>query len=153
MSHKKHLIEYVPEPPDVAMTFVGWSAVGTLLLLAISIAGLFGIYRAAVPKVPAPSVQKFPGPQVDTRERAELRRLREVQNRELESWRWSDNQHSQVQIPIERAMQLLVSKGVHAYDPLLSAPSALTSPTAAAERSTIHGGSGDATSSQPGSNK
>jgi hypothetical protein len=137
MPGEKHLIQYVPEPAGIRTAVVGWSAVGTLILLAISIGGLFGIYRMAVPRTPAPSEQTFPKPQVDTSEREEMHRLRDAQNKVLETWRWSDEQHSTVQIPIGRAMQLLAGKGDHAYDPLLPEQSAMAPPTAAAERTTI----------------
>ena len=153
MPGKKHLIEYVPERPGVEMTFVGWSALGALLLLAVSIGGLFGIYRAAVPPIPAPSAQKFPQPQVDTREREEMHRLRDAQNRKLETWRWSDDEHSLVQIPIDRAMQLLAKKGAHAYDPLVSGQTALSPPTAAAERTTIQGTPSGTNNPQPETGK
>lgn len=153
MPGKKHLIEYVPERPDVGLAFVGWSAFGALLLLAISIAVLFGIYRAAVPPTPALSEQKFPAPQVDTQERQEMHRLRDDQSRALETWRWSDRQHSLVQIPIERAMRLLAGKGAHAYDPLVTEQSALTRPTAAAERTTIQSAPSVANGSRPEPNK
>lgn len=153
MPDKKHLIEYVPEPPSVGMTFVGWSAIGALLLLAVSIGGLLGIYHAIVPPIPAPSAQTFPQPQVDTGEREEMHRLRDAQNKELETWRWSDNAHSLVQIPIGRAMQLLAKKGAHAYDPLVAEPSALSPPTAAAERATIQRAPDGANIPQPEPNK
>jgi len=152
MPGKKHLIEYVPEPPGVELTFVGWSAIAALLLLAISIGGLLGIYRAAVPSVPSPSAKSFPQPQVDTRDREEMHRLRDAQNKELETWKWSDSQHSLAQVPIERAMQLLAGKGAHAYDPLVP-QSALAPPTAAAERTTIQDAPAGPASPQPESDK
>jgi hypothetical protein len=154
MTDKKHHIQYVPEPPGVGIAFVGWSAIGTLLLLAISIGGLVGIYRIAVPRTPAPSEKTFPQPRVDTSEREEMHRRRNSQNKELETWRWGDGQHSTIQIPIERAMQLLAAKGDHAYDPLITEQSALTiSPTAAAERATIGNEPTNANKATSGSEK
>jgi len=142
MSGEEHHIEYVPESPDVGMAFVGWSALGSLLLLVAAIAGLFGIFHASVPGRAPPAPQAFPQPRVDTTESNELRRITEAQKKKLESWQWADNQHATVQVPIERAMQLLAKQGANAYQPLLASPQvALSPPTAAAERTTIqHGG-------------
>jgi hypothetical protein len=59
--------------------------------------------------------------------------LREEQTKRLQAWGWADDRHTLVQIPIERAMKLLVAKGKDAYAPLISAQPALSSPTAAAQ--------------------
>ena len=137
MSGEEHHIQYVPEPPKVKLTFVGWTAFGMLLLLIAAIGGFYGIYHAAGPTRVLPAPQEFPQPRVDTRESEELRRIRETQSAKLRTWRWSDDQHSSVQIPIERAMELLAAKGAQAYEPLLPQQSALSPPSAAAERETI----------------
>jgi hypothetical protein len=130
------------------MVFVGWSALGSLLLLVLAIGGLFGIYHAVVPSRTPPAPQAFPQPRVDTTESDELRRITDAQNKKLENWQWVDSQHSIVEVPIERAMQLLAKKGADAYHPLLSSPqAALSPPTAAAERATI--GQGRAPSAPP----
>lgn len=142
MSGEEHRIQYVPEPPSVGMRFVGWSAVGSLLLLFVSIGVLLGFFHAVVPSEAPTAPQAFPQPRVDTTESDELRRITDVQNKKLETWQWADDQHSTVQVPIERAMQLLAKKGADAYKPLLSSPqAALSPPTAAAERAAIQQGS------------
>jgi hypothetical protein len=110
------------------------------LLLVISIVGLYGIYRAAVPRRPTPVHETFAQPRVDTHESEELHRRFESQKEKLESWGWSDAQHTLVQIPIERAMQLLAQKGNSAYAPLLSDQQVLSQPTAAAEQTTVKPG-------------
>ena len=132
-----HHLQYVPESPSVSRAFVGWSALSALLLLGISIGVLYGIYRSAAPSTPLPAPETFPQPRVDARESQELHRILDAQNKKLESWSWVDAQHTLVQIPIERAMQLLTKKGNDAYAPLLPPQPALSSPTAAAERTTI----------------
>jgi hypothetical protein len=128
---REHHIEYVPETPAVRTSVVGWSAFGTLLLLAVAIGGLYGAYRLSVPPGSPPKPEVFPQPRVDTTESQELRRILEQQNRRLETWRWADGQHSLVQVPIERAMQLLAKQGASAYEPL-SQPQAKSSQPAAA---------------------
>lgn len=137
MAGEKHHIEYVPEPPTVSMTFVGWSALGGLLLVAIAIGGFYGLYRATVPNANYPAATTFPQPRVDTQESEELHRIQAAQEQKLETWGWADSGHTLVQIPVERAMQLLATKGNDAYAPLLQSQQALSAPTAAAERTTI----------------
>jgi hypothetical protein len=132
MSGEEYHIEYVPESPNVGMTFVGWSAIGSLLLLLLSIGGLYAIYHGVVPTTAPPVPQTFPQPRVDASEGEELRRITGAQKAKLETWRWADSQHTTAQVPIERAMQLLAKKGADAYEPLLP-PASLSSPAAAAE--------------------
>jgi hypothetical protein len=121
MPDERHHIQYVPEPPDIRMNWVGWAAAGALLLLITTIGGFYGIYRVAVPSRNLPAPQTFPAPRVDTTESEQLRHIRDEQNQKLETWRWSNDQHTLVQVPIERAMRLLAQKDSAAYDPLLPA--------------------------------
>jgi hypothetical protein len=150
MSGEEHHIEYVPEPPSVGMAFVGWSAVASLLLLVVSIGVLFGIFHALVPSKAPTAPQAFPQPRVDTKETDELRRITDAQSKKLEKWLWADGQHSTVQVPIERAMQLLTKKGADAYQPLLSSSQAALSPTTAAAERTAIQQSGTASSASDG---
>jgi len=148
MSGEEHRIQYVPESPSVRLSFVGWTAFAALLLVFLAIFGGYGVYRAAVSPQPPPAPQAFPQPRVDTTDREELRRIQGAQSAKLEAWGWADDQHRLVQVPIERAMQLLAAKGANALDPLLPAQAALSPPTAAAEQATIRhqGASGAAPS-------
>jgi hypothetical protein len=138
MPGEGHHIQYVPEPPSVGMAFVRWAAISSLLLLLGSSGLLYAIYHGVVPGTTSRAVQTFPQPRVDTTDRDELHRITAAQNKTLETWQWADSQHTTVQVPIERAMQLLAKKGAGAYQPLLSSPqTALSPPTAAAERTMI----------------
>lgn len=147
MAGEKHHIQYVPEPPSVSMTFVGWSALAGLLLVAVAIGVFYGVYRAAVPTTNYPGAATFPQPRVDTQEREELHRIRAAQQQKLETWGWADPGHTLVKVPIERAMQLLATKGKDAYAPLLQSQQALSPPTAAAERTAIQHQDAPATTS------
>jgi hypothetical protein len=118
MPHDGHL-RYVPESAAVTTRGVAWAAGGALLLLAGAIAGFHAIYQHAVPVETVPAPQAFPQPRVDTQDVEKLQQLRAAQSTRLEAWRWANDQHTLVQIPIERAMQLLVQKGAAAYDPPL----------------------------------
>ncbi len=125
-----------PESSAVSTRGVTWAAVGALLLLAVAIGAFHIIYQASVPVKTVPPPQPFPQPRVDTQERDELQRLLAAQKKELETWRWANEDHTLVQVPIERAMELLVQEGRDAYAPLLPPQPALSSPTAGAQRAT-----------------
>lgn len=128
-------IEYVPESPGVDNRVVLWCAFAVLALLGIAIGGLHAVYDYDVPRKSVPAPAQFPQPRVVTSERdqAELHRLREEQSKRLQAWGWADARHTLVQIPIDRAMKLLVQKGKDAYAPLLPSQPALSSPTAGAQ--------------------
>lgn len=118
MPHEGHL-RYVPESAGVANRGVVLIACGALLLLAGAIVVFTAIYEHAVPIETMPAPQAFPQPRVDTRDVEKLKQLHAAQTKQLETWRWANDQHTQVQIPIEQAMQLLTQKGAAAYDPLV----------------------------------
>ena len=129
-------VKYVPESPAVDMRTVTWPALAVLSLLALAIGGLYAAYHLSVPVKTPPPPQTFPNPRVTTHETeiTETRRLAAEQNQRLNTWRWADDQHTLVQIPIDRAMRLLVEKGHDAWSPLLPAQPLLSSPTAGAQR-------------------
>lgn len=128
-------IGYVPELPAVELRAVTWAAVAALVLLAGSIGGFYAIYDHAVPVKTVEPPRPFPQPRVVTSdaEIAERRNLAAMQTQRLNEWAWANPQHTLVQIPIDRAMQLLVQKGNDAWAPLLLPQPALSSPTAGAE--------------------
>lgn len=134
MPSEEH-IQYVPESAAVEVRGVIYAAIAALVLLAGAIVGLYAVYDHAVPIKTLSSPQQSPQPQVVTSqvEIAERQRLAAEQYRLLGTWGWADAQHTLVQIPIERAMQLLAQKGGDAYEPLLPPQPALSSPAAGAE--------------------
>ncbi|HTC07103.1 MAG TPA: hypothetical protein VK749_27135 [Xanthobacteraceae bacterium] len=123
MSAEEH-IHYIPESPGIDNRAVLLCALGALILLAGTIAGFHEVYRRGVPVKDVLAPQAFPQPRVVTSqvEVEERRRLTGAQQERLETWRWANDQHTLVQTPIERAMQLLVQKGAAAYNPLLPPP-------------------------------
>jgi hypothetical protein len=134
VSAEEH-IHYAPESASVELRVVVWAAIASLLLLGSSIGGFYEIYRREVPVKTVPAPQDFPQPRVVTHaaEVEQLHRLATEQSERLKTWRWANDQHTQVQIPIDRAMQILVQKGADAWAPLLPPQPALASPTAGAE--------------------
>jgi hypothetical protein len=135
--HDEH-IHYVPESPAVALPVVVWSAVGSLILVGSVIIGFYALYQSAVPIKALPAPQTFPQPrlQTDAGDATERRRLAAEQTERLNVWRWANDQHTLVQVPIDRAMQLLAQKGADGYAPLLPPQPTLASPSAAAQQAT-----------------
>jgi hypothetical protein len=123
------------QSPAVATRPVLLFAVGALLLLAAAIGGLQAIYYREVPVQHYPAPETFPQPRVAPGEAEELRQLEAKQRSRLEGYHWIDRQQGLVQIPIERAMQLLAQQGKRAYAPLAPGE-ALSAPQAGAERLT-----------------
>jgi hypothetical protein len=135
MPAEEHL-RYAPESSAVDLRAVIWPALAVLTLLAFAVGGLYAAYEFSLPVKTSAPPQTFPTPQVTTHENeiTERRRLAAEQNQRLNTWRWANDQHTLVQVPIDRAMQLLVAKGRDAWSPLLPAQPALSSPTAGAQR-------------------
>ena len=140
MSAEEH-IQYIPEIVRGRVRVVLWSAFAALILLGGAVGGLYAIYDYAVPVKTIPLPQQFPQPRVVTHaaDVAELHRLAAEQRERLKTWRWANDQHTLVQIPIDRAMQLLVQKGNNAWAPLLPPEPALSPPTAGAENAMMPG--------------
>lgn len=133
--HDEH-IHYVPESPAVSLRVVVWSAFGSLVLVGSAIVGFYAVYQDTVPTKAPPPPQTFPQPRVqtDAADAAERRRLEAEQTKRLNAWSWANDQHTLVQVPIDRAMQLLAQKGADAYAPLLPPQPTLSSPSAAAQQ-------------------
>jgi hypothetical protein len=137
--HADEHVRYTPESPSVDSRIVIMAAIGSLLLATLAIGLLYAIYRQDVPIKDLPPLQTFAPPRVTTSqdEVAERERLASEQRQRLETWRWTNTEHSLVQIPIDRAMQLLSQRGQDAWAPLLpSSTPALSSPTAGAQHAT-----------------
>lgn len=123
------------ETPQVRLRPVLYSALGALLLLALSVAVLRAVYYWQVPVQSFPAPAKFPQPRVETGQRAERDRLAREQNARLSGYHWVDRNSGIIQIPIARAMQILAAEGASGWAPLAS-PQALSAPGAGAERLT-----------------
>jgi hypothetical protein len=127
------------ETPQIDTRAVLVAACASLALVVGAVAGLHAVYRAYVPNPSPPPPQSFPEPQVRPGEAQQLRRLLAEQRARLTGYAWVDRRNGLVQVPIDRAMQLLVQKGAHAWDPLLPPAPALTGPGAGAQRAVTSG--------------
>jgi hypothetical protein len=123
------------ELPEVSTRPLLYIAVGFLVLLACAVGLLHAVYLHAVPNQTLPAPEMFPQPRVQTGQTEQLHLLEDAQTRRLNEYSWVDRKQGLVQIPIDRAMQLLAAEGAKAYDPLLP-PQALDAPGAGAERLT-----------------
>ena len=96
----------------------GMSRVLAGLELAVSI-GLFAtLYRSAVPTGVPPPPRPLPAPQLRTDEASELRKLEAKQRAALDGYRWIDRDNGVIAIPLNKAMDLIASRGVDAYRPV-----------------------------------
>jgi len=78
---------------------------------------VYQIQSNQVPRYPVPALQ--PNPQVD------LQAYESQAEHDLDSYGWIDRSHGIAKIPIERAMALLVARGVRVRPPVQDGPSEL----------------------------
>jgi hypothetical protein len=131
-------IRYAAESPSIDSRIVISAAIASLLLVASTIGFLYQVYQRSVPTKEVPAPQAFSQPRVvpSQVEIAERERLTSEQKQSLEAWQWADPEHTLVQIPIERAMQMLEQRGNDAWAPLLPAKPALSSPITGGQNAT-----------------
>lgn len=91
--------------------------------------------------------QSFPQPRLEESERAQLRQFIEDQDRKLAIYNWVDKDKGVVQIPIDRAMDLIVERGLPVRtenvrpedSPGAQTPSKNQTPKAPAGKAAAHG--------------
>lgn len=141
MSTNEHDIEYGPTPPgagyehtdidpSIGYRFAVWLFVAVLAGAGI-VYGVFSYfegqraaYNQAVQQFPlAVGQQKEPpAPRLQTQPFKDVYLLRQAENAQLESYGWVDKANGVVRIPIERAMELTMQRGLAARP---SAPAGL----------------------------
>jgi hypothetical protein len=67
---------------------------------------------AGQPNLPVTSSEEFPKPRLEVKGPVDLANLRAAEEADLDSYRWIDRNSETVRIPIDRAMQLLVERGL-----------------------------------------
>ena len=88
-----------------------------LVFIALLCWGLFKYFSAGqatrAPASPFSETRQLPtGPQLQVNPRQDLLRFRAEQERSLESYSWENRDAGTVRVPIERAMELLLQKGL-----------------------------------------
>jgi len=105
---------------DLNVSFMRWFSLGILVLIIITAAAAFamlGGFRiplpraasAAAPDTPGSATQPFATLQSAPQD--DLRSYRRDKATALESYRWIDRAGGVVQIPVERAMELVAAEG------------------------------------------
>lgn len=108
------------EPRDVR---VGWIVAFAMALAAMVVLVLpltdwifdrleSGAAQLDAPTSPLAARQEPPEPRLESRPAAELSALRRREQQVLTKYRWLDREQGIVQIPIERAIELLVERGL-----------------------------------------
>ncbi len=113
--------EGVPARPVISI------AVGFLIFVAACLAGLFLYYSDVIGARKPLKLEAFPAPQLQRTPLSDLEKLQQKQRAQLEGYAWVDKDQGIVRIPIERAMQIVASRGAAAFgslDDLNKAPPA-----------------------------
>ena len=67
---------------------------------------------AGVQNIPATTARTFTGPKLEVSIAADLARLRQSERHSLNTYGWVDRRAGVVRVPIDRAMQLLLQRGL-----------------------------------------
>ena len=106
----------------VALFAVGLAAVG--LVVSLIVWGVFAFFNGQeasnnTREYPLATEQEQrlpPEPRLQTNPRGDLQELRDQENELLTTYRWVDKNAGVVRIPIDRAMQLTLERGLPARD-------------------------------------
>jgi hypothetical protein len=108
------------ESPEVATRSVLYVMLGLFTFVTISLAGLGFYFGTTFPSFSSVPPRSFPEPRIEGSTPEDLQRLQAAQRKRLSGYGWVDQKEQLVRIPIERAMELVVSRGKEAYAPLES---------------------------------
>jgi hypothetical protein len=81
----------------------------------------------------------FPEPRLETDERSEINEARRREDEQLNSYGWVDQPAGVVHIPIERAMQLVLARGLAVRPESQATPAGVASRGQAQEKTPSHG--------------
>lgn len=115
---------------DLDTSFLRWFSLGIVMLLIVTAAAAFALlngFRISLPATrPVPAAEgSAPVAALQSTPQQDLRTYRRTKSAALEGYRWIDRDAGVVQIPIERAMELLAA-GQH---PTPSDPTLRAAPT------------------------
>jgi hypothetical protein len=105
------------EESDVNVVAVGKFGIALLLATLAAMALLFGVFRyfqasEGGKAISVDPTKVFPHPQLQTAPVPDLKAVRAAEDQMLNSYGWVDQQKGVVRIPIARAMELVVRKGL-----------------------------------------
>lgn len=124
------------EATDASAYYVSLFALALAIAIVLSLLFLYRMFwrlearaqRADPVERPASGPQIISEPRLQVDPRAELAQLREAEEQSLQSYQWIDEQQGIVQIPIQRAIEVLCERGLP--EPRAAAP-ATVAPEAA----------------------
>jgi len=111
------------ETRDLNVRAVAWFAIGLVACAIIIDVALIGIYPLFARRHPSPSPPSrvalqphlvAPAPRLQTNPSADLDGFRAAEEKKLNSYGWVDKQRNLARIPVERAMELIVQRGLPA---------------------------------------
>ena len=120
------------EAPEVAVPPVLWAVIGVFAFVGLSLLGLRLYYEWDIHGPVVRTPHPFAEPRLQSDPVDDLRRFQAEQRQPLIDYAWVDRGHGLVRIPIDRAMDLIATRGVDAYAPL--DPPADPSPIRAPEK-------------------
>jgi hypothetical protein len=89
------------------------------MIIFLTVTGLMHYFRSNEAKVtsgqtniPVTAIENFPEPRLEVQSSADLKKLRAAEEGDLQSYGWLEKNSGTVRIPIDRAMQLLVERGL-----------------------------------------
>jgi hypothetical protein len=110
--------EHSHERKDADVLGVALVATLVFLIVALSFLTVRGLLdyaeRGREPSLAASTPAKFPQPRLEVHPAADLAAARAANEAELHSYGWIDRKTGAARVPIERAMQLLVTRGLPA---------------------------------------
>jgi hypothetical protein len=109
------------EKTDTGIGLIIWGTVGLVILTAITLVIVWGIFNyfkhreelnhRALSPMASPS-QLPPEPRLQIKSDEQIIHLRESEDHILSSYAWVDEKGGVVRVPIDRAMDLLIKKGL-----------------------------------------
>jgi hypothetical protein len=121
--NKQHTPGTGHEETDINVWAVGKFAVALMLVTVAVLFVLFGLFRYLLSREGGPPAGRsqvaasepakaFPQPQLQENEVLDLKAIRAAEDQVLHSYAWINPEMNVVRIPIDRAMDLLVERGL-----------------------------------------
>lgn len=87
--------------------------------------------RGLSPAVPRPGDRRPPLPRLQVTPADELATFRRLQQETLDTWEWSDSRHATARIPVSRAIEIAVERGLPVPTPVAAPAAPAATPGAA----------------------
>ena len=113
MGHVSHPRDY--ERSDADPRLIGALALGIAVFLLITPYALLALYPGADGAGRLPELPQPPAPRLQVHAKADLDRLRAEEQQRLTTYGWADRERRIVRMPVERAMDLLASRGISGW--------------------------------------